>query len=186
MSKKGTKAPKDVHPVASWEEANTALSEIGQRQAKINAIQAAYDEDEQKRKDALNKALEPLKSEIDKYHNGLFVFAMQHRPDFGEKKSRELMNGILAFRQNPPSVKQASKVKVDVTLQLLSESDDADRFIRIKDEINKDAILDAYASGELTVETLKKYGLKIEQDEEFTVKIKMSSVTKTAERKAAA
>jgi len=175
------KKPKlDLLVLASWEQANDALSEIGIAQAKIAETKAQHEQIEQARKAQLAKDIADHEATIERYATGLQAFAVSNRDDLGAKKSRELMNGILGFRVPPPSVSQLGKIKKDVTLTIISQTEYADELIRTKAELNKESVLAKFATGELDEKKLREFGLRIDQDEEFYIKVNDNRITKEA------
>lgn len=84
--------------------------------------------------------LEPIKERIDLIQEGVQAWCEANRDELtnGNKvKSANLVTGEVSWRQNPPSVRISKAEAVIEMLKRLGLT----RFVRTKEEINKDAIL---------------------------------------------
>jgi len=83
--------------------------------------------------------IEALKTRIDTLAGGIQTWCEAHRSELlaGGGKEANLITGLIKWRQRPPSVSIRSVDKVLETLRSLGLG----RFIRSKDEPNKDAML---------------------------------------------
>ncbi len=85
-------------------------------------------------------ALEALTAEIEALQAGIQTWCEAHRADLthgGKVKTCNLITGEIQWRQRPPSVRIRAQDVVIETLERLGFG----RFVRIKKEVNKDAIL---------------------------------------------
>lgn len=83
---------------------------------------------------------EILKEQIEVLQTGVQSYCEAHRDELtngGKVKSANLTTGEVSWRQNPPSVRIS---KSDTVIEMLKRLG-LGRFVRIKEEINKDAIL---------------------------------------------
>lgn len=83
---------------------------------------------------------EVLKEQIQTLQDGVQGYCEAHRDELtngGKVKSANLITGEVAWRQNPPSVRISKAETVIDMLKRLGLS----RFVRTKEEVNKDAIL---------------------------------------------
>lgn len=81
-----------------------------------------------------------LKEQIELLQDGVQGYCEAHRDELtngGKVKSANLITGEVSWRQNPPSVRIT---KSDAVIEMLKRLG-LDKFIRSKEEINKDAIL---------------------------------------------
>lgn len=107
----------------------------------------------------------PLNDQIESLQNGIQVWCEANRDaltDGGKVKFADLITGIVRWRLNPPSVRVSG---VSAVLALLKANEDLARFVRTKEEINKDAILnekDKFADGQVP-------GIKITEGVEMFV-----------------
>ncbi|HAG1869157.1 TPA: host-nuclease inhibitor protein Gam, partial [Salmonella enterica] len=84
--------------------------------------------------------IEALKKDIDTLSKGVQGWCEAHRDELtqnGKTKTASLITGKVEWRNRPPSVGIRGVETVLETLHRLN----LDRFIRIKEEVNKDAIL---------------------------------------------
>jgi phage host-nuclease inhibitor protein Gam len=84
--------------------------------------------------------LEILQTEIDQLQKGIQAYCEAHRDELtngGKTKSANLITGDVMWRQKPPSVRIKAADAVIEALKRLGLG----RFVRTKDEVNKEAIL---------------------------------------------
>lgn len=161
--------------VDSWEEIDQILKEIAILQSQIEEEVARYNQEEQERRAKLTERHAPMKARIQELEQILEEFAMRHRQDFGEKRRRELRHGILSFRLHPPSVERLKNMTWNAVLDLVRTSPWAERFIRTKEELNKDAIIASYGNKEIIPEELARLGMVVVQKESFGYEVKLST-----------
>lgn len=175
MAKKRKTVRKKAYPVHTYEEADTVLQRVAILRAQVDQAVSAYNEREQERRGKLTAQIQPLQDEIAEIEEGLLQFATSHREDFDKRKRRELNHGVLGFRFNPPSIKTIKGVTLDAALKLVKASNHSWRFVRTKEEINKDEILAAVAAKDITEEDLTPLGLRKEKKEEFYYETKLAA-----------
>jgi phage host-nuclease inhibitor protein Gam len=135
-----------------------------QMELEIAAVRKKYEEPMAQRK-ATGDAL----------FDDLQAYAVLHPEVFGDKKSLELLHGTLGFRTCPPRVLQVPGVKVDHTLAAIAAQGMAGELIRIKRELDKDAVLAKVAQARgmgpeeaaAAAAGLAAVGLRVEQGELF-------------------
>ena len=98
---------------------------------------------------------------------------------FAKRKSLEFANGRLGFQTSPPKVALLSRAwNWDKVLDAILRC--AFQFVRVKQEVDKDAILAFYAlaTDKPQVETnvLRPIGVQIKQDEGFFIEPKLTEV----------
>ena len=170
--KKVTPKRKDIN---SWEEADEALAEIAVMAEQINKEVSAYNEKEQKRREALTQKHAPLKTKITEIELGLEEFCLSHRDDFGKQKSKELTHGTVSFRFGTPKVKALKGWTQTAILNLLEKiSDWKDEFVRVSKTLNKEAVLTAVNQKRISNEGLKEFGMEVVQDETFGYDLKLA------------
>ena len=162
MAKKAIKHV--VVPIpASLKEAAEFIGRIGKEQREIDRIQNELNEVVEKLKSKSMSESQVRNENISQLFEGLFIFAESHRNELtedGKKKTVEVPTGIFAWRLTPPSVSLKSIKEVISSLRSLGLR----RFLRMKVEVNKEAML---KEPELA-KTVK--GVTISQREEFVVK----------------
>lgn len=111
----------------------------------------------------------------DALFDDLNAYAVLHPESFADRRSLELLHGTIGFRTCPPRVLQVHGVKVDHTLAAIAAKGMAGELIRIKRELDKDAVLawvavarDKGPASEAAVTAeLAAVGLRVEQGELF-------------------
>jgi len=155
-------------PINSWDEADNALKEIAVIDETIKKEEAAYNEAEQEARAKLTTAHAPKLELKHEYELGLEDFVTAHRGDLGDKKTKKLKHGEVSFRLHPPAVKSSKGMTWAAVINLIGASKKwADKFLRVKKEINKDAIIAAHGAKTIKVQELTKLGMEIEQKESF-------------------
>ncbi len=176
-------------PIATWAEAEAAMAEYAIAQTRIEREEAAYNHDEQKRRERMTEAHAPLRTEMEAIEQGMKKFCMTNRADFGGKQSKELGHGTVSFRVGNPKVDKVKGFTFEAVLDLLKGAPDRVRrmFIRTKEELNREAVLandavagDPDADPESYISPavmLKEYKLFVTQDETFGIEIKKAVET---------
>lgn len=175
MAKKRTTVRKKAYPVHSYEEADLVLQQVAVLKSQVDKAFASYNEREQERRARLTAEVSPLQERIAEMEEGLLRFASDRRDDFDKKKSRDLNHGIIGFRMNPPSIKALKGITLEAALKLVKASKHAWRFVRQKEEINREEILTALAAKEISEDDLTPLGLYKDQVEEFYYDLKLAA-----------
>ncbi|MBU1045685.1 host-nuclease inhibitor Gam family protein [Patescibacteria group bacterium] len=162
-------------------EAAQFLARIGREQRAIDWIQSNLNTKVEELKAKAMADAKPHQERISELMEGLFAYGEAHRDeltDSGRRKTVEVPTGIFGWRMTPPAV---SLRNVRSILEYL-ESLGLRRFIRIKKEVNKEALLkEPEVAG-----TIK--GVRISQREEFVAKpaeLEVEVVTPVGRRKKA-
>lgn len=159
--KKPARAPA-FRAAQSREEAELLLADIGASQREITRIEADMNDQLATIKAKFEEDAKPFKQAIDEKVGALHMWAEANRKELLAKGSKtvELATGVIQWRMPPPSVRITGADAVMEILRLKK----LDRFIRTKEEINKDAIL----ADRIAVFDVK--GIAIQQVEEFIAK----------------
>lgn len=157
------------------EQAQLASELYAQTQAKLASIEAKMNEElnrvKSKYKDQITEQQEELEAPVEI----LEVFAKEQQPNWGKKKSMELLHSIIGFRTGTPKVEKSKKFTWDAVTELLKKNKRFAEFVRTKEEINKDAIL--ACKDDVMLELLKEEAyVSIVQDETFYVEAKREEV----------
>ncbi|MBW7997511.1 MAG: host-nuclease inhibitor protein Gam [Candidatus Glassbacteria bacterium] len=165
MGTKTTKIKSEAadYPVPqSREEAVEAIAEIGRRQRERERIQAAMNDELAVIRQKFEEEAAPHNDTIKGMSTGVQIWCEANRETLtndGKVKTANLSSGEIRWRIRPPKV---SVRAADTVLKALKELK-LTRFIRVKEEVNKEAIL-----AELeTVKHLK--GITITQGEDFVI-----------------
>jgi len=166
---------KNYEKVTSWEDADSCLKRIAVMTASIQKDEAEYNKKEQELRNTLTIKHAPMREQIQSLGLGLEDFCKEHRADFGDKKSKEMKHGIVSFRIHPPSVEKLKGITWAGVIELIRQSKKwASRFIRVKEDVNKEAIITANANGDIKQDELKAIMLDIIQHETFGYELKFA------------
>ncbi len=144
-------------------EAAKFLAKIGEEKRKIDAINLNLNDAVNELKTSAIVDVKPHQKKVDDLMSGLFAFAEANRKELtnnGRSKSVRLLTGFFGWRMTPKSVSLRNVKAILEELKSLKLK----RFIRIKKEVDKEAML----RDPDKAETIK--GVSINQHEEFVVK----------------
>lgn len=139
-----------------------AIAEIGRRQRERERIQAAMNDEIAATKQRHEQEAAPHAEAIRELSQGVHTWCEAHRDELtqsGKVKTANLASGEVRWRMRPPSVAVRSLESVLAALRDLRLA----RFIRTKEELNKDAVLAEPAA----VQHVK--GITITQKEDFVI-----------------
>lgn len=125
---------------ANKDECAGFINKIGLLSREISVITAAMNDEIAAITDAYTERFSPLQAELKNLNQGVQIWCEANRDDLtqgGKSKSGGFITGTVQWRQRPPSV---SVRGVEAVIEAL-KSFGLTRFIRIKEELNKDAIL---------------------------------------------
>lgn len=123
-------------------------------------------------RDEYEGALGEIKKSIDEKMAVAQDWAEANPSEFGTLKSIDLVHAVVGWRIGNPTLKTIAGWTWDRVLE--SIRDGLDRFIRIKEEVNKAQIL--AEREQLGPDTLRLYGMRVVQDESFYVDPKQTEV----------
>lgn len=146
----------------SREETSAAIAEIGLVQRELTRIEAAMNDELAAIKEKWEAEADPLKLKIQSLTVGVQTWCEGHRGELlkGDAKTAIFAAGEVQWRTRPPRAVIRGVEAVMDTLRRLGLS----RFIRAKEEINKEAILNEPAA------VAGISGISIEQGEDFVIK----------------
>ena len=146
----------------SREQATDYIREIGEHQRDITRIEAAMNDELAGIKERFESQAQPLKARVDALTNGVQIWCEANRETLtqgGKTKTAALPSGEVCWRTRPPSVRITGAEAVLDILRRMGLK----RFIREKEEINKEAILNEPAA------VASVPGISIQQGEDFVV-----------------
>jgi phage host-nuclease inhibitor protein Gam len=150
---------------AAYAETSTKLSKIeAKMNDEINKVKNKYSEDITELNEALAEPIEVLQ-----------VFGNEQKTAWGKKKSMELLHCNIGFRQGNPKVDKAKKFTWDAVVELLKKKPLFKKFIRTKEEVNKEAIL-AEKNDALLGQLKEDCFIEIVQEENFFIDLKKEEV----------
>ena len=165
MAKKTTgrmKAAAAAFPVPQMaDEASALIAEIGCAQRERDRIRAAMNDEMAALKERHEAAARPFKERIEALSKGVQAYCEAHRAELTSRgKSHRFAAGEVQWRRRPPKVSIRGADKVLERLKGLRLS----RFIRVKEEIDKEAML----KDPDTADSVD--GVSITQGEDFVIK----------------
>ncbi|MEN4243860.1 host-nuclease inhibitor Gam family protein [Serratia marcescens] len=137
---KRIKSAAAVYVPQSKEDVIGDIKKIGDLQRELERTQTVMNDAIGEITERHAPAIESLKKDIDLLSKGVQGWCEAHRDELtqnGKTKTASLITGKIEWRNRPPSVAVRGMDAVLETLRRLG----LDRFIRTKEEINKDAIL---------------------------------------------
>ena len=150
--------------ITSWQEADEVLKQIG------NASQAIKKQESEMnlKITQVQEKFSPVIAELTEQKIGLErnlqLFCESKRDEFADKKTKELSFGSVSFRFATPSLKTLKGFTWESVKNIVKSSKKlASAFIKTKEDLNKQAILNA----DLKESELAKLGLTISQEESF-------------------
>jgi phage host-nuclease inhibitor protein Gam len=171
---------KNASTSCSIEQAQEASKTVAEKSNKLEKIEAKMNEELNKVKTRYSDEITEINEELVEPKAMLEVFANEQRGSWGEKKSFELVHTILGFRTGNPKVNKQKQFTWDAVLDLLKKNKKFKQFIRVKEEINKEAILLLNASEKKDKLLLKQLNDKcylfIDQTETFFITPKKEEV----------
>ncbi len=157
--------------IETFEDVNHVLAELAKHDSFIAKKEAMLNERINKLKEKYDEETEEARIAKEMLEKELEAFAMLNKSAFKKTRNVKLLFGEIGFRTTPPKVHQLNrKYSVKTSLELIKKLF-AGKYIRKKEEIDKEQILTDYAAEELTDDKLAAVGLKIDQDEKFIYKI---------------
>ena len=141
MAKKiqGKAAPRITVP-QSREDAESWVRQIGDYRREAVRIEAAMNDEIARIKAEHEEQARPYREDIEALLEGVQAWAVAHREELtgGKRQSAEIATGVLVWRALPPKVTIRKAETVIEALKKLGLT----RFIRTREEINKEAMLD--------------------------------------------
>ena len=146
----------------SRDQAAEAIREIGERQRELTRLSADMNDELAKIKERWEAAAEPHKIRVEALTQGVQIWSEANRDAItngGKVKTAAFTTGEVCWRTRPPSVRITGQEAVLDLLRRLGLK----RFIREKEEVNKEAILNEPEA------VANVAGITISQGEDFVV-----------------
>lgn len=157
-------------------EAHEAMLVFAEKSSELKALEAKVELAVQKVRDRHKLQIEKLRLEKDNSFDKLKAFAEEHRADlFTKRKSLDWVHGVFGFRTGTPKVTKPTRITWPKVLNILKE-EALTRFIRSKEEINKDAILESREDETIMAQLKELAGIEVTQTETFFVEPKEEEV----------
>lgn len=160
---KRIKTPAATVVANSREEVDAFILQIGEAQRRRDELQTAMNDELSEIKARYEELAAPHAAVIQEFGGAVHIWCEAHRSDLtkeGRTKTAKLGNGEVSWRMRPPKVAVRNESIVLAALRGLG----LDRFIRRKEEIDRNAIL-----GEPSAVSDVR-GIQITQGEDFVIK----------------
>lgn len=162
--------------ITNYEEADKKLLELSKHEAFIAKKEADMNSKMQAVKEKFETETADARAQKQLIETDIQVFCSMNKTDFLKQRAKKLLHGVIGFRTNPPKVIQLNKkFTIKTSIELAKKIFD-DKYVRMKEELNKDAILTDYSSGTLTDDNLAGVGLRVDQDETFFCEVDWQSI----------
>lgn len=158
----------------SWDDVNEALRKVYEKQSFVDHTIAKYNEAEAKRRKALDDKLNPVRKEVEELEENMRLFCEDRRHEFGKKKSKSLTNGVVSFRTGTPKLKTLKGFTWKAVLQLIKNSVFKEDYIRVKESVDKEAIIRDGLAGQIDADAVETMGVEIIQEETFGYEVNES------------
>ena len=140
MATKRIKAAAQVWTAQSRDDVAAAIGDIGKKGREIDVLTASMNDEIAAVVEKYQPTIDALKKELPPLQSGVQSWCESHRAELtqsGKTKTVNMITGTVNWRIRPPSV----SVRGSNTVIELLKSKGLGRYIRTKEEINKDAVL---------------------------------------------
>lgn len=162
--------------ISSYEEADKKLLELSRIEAGLAKKEADLNSRIQSLKEKYDAETADVRAQKNLIEQDIQAFCLQNKADFLKQRTKKLVHGVIGFRTNPPKVNILNrKFTTKTVLEFLKKLFE-DRYVRMKEEIDKESILADYSQGIIDDSKLAGVGLRVDQDETFTYEIDWESL----------
>jgi phage host-nuclease inhibitor protein Gam len=171
------KEKKKVIANVTLEQAQEAGQQFATNKTRLSKIEADINKQVDAIRAKYQEEITTLTEGIKEPMNILQAYASEQQQSWGKKKSMELLHCVIGFRTGNLQVEKPSKLTWVVILELLKKNSRSfKKFIRVKAEINKEAILAEKDNAKLLAKLKEKCSLTIGQEESFYVEAKAEQI----------
>lgn len=178
----------------SWEEVDAATSELRDLSIKRAAIEARLAAQLDRYREGAKQRTDPLDARASRLEHDVREFCDAHASDFAvEPRSRKLTKAVVGFRKSSaidPLPGWTLKKVVELLQQMVEDFRKSRKlkdalailsFLRIKTELNKEAVRNALTAGTLTEDQLAKWGLRDKETDAFYIEFPDDKPAEVAE-----
>jgi phage host-nuclease inhibitor protein Gam len=164
-------AKQKVEILSDYNAVNKHLHDIGVNEAMIAKKEAQMNEQMQKLKERFNEETKDARAKIKVMSEEIEIFCIQNKADFEKKRTRTLTHGVIGFRTATPKVALLNRKYNWKTVLELVKKVFVGKYVRSKEEVDKEKLLSDVSQNILTDEQLAAVGMKVDQDEKFMYEI---------------
>lgn len=158
--------PKKPTPIPqSLADVEGLMAQVAAADAATRKITAQMDAEITRIRERYAEALDAEKAAREAAEAQIASWAELHKADFGERRSMALTHGTIGWRLGNPAVKLRARVRAEQALEMVKAR--LPEFVRTVEELDKAALLNAYAGKAITDGDLEACGLRIAQTERF-------------------
>jgi phage host-nuclease inhibitor protein Gam len=164
---------------SSISDIENGLYEVAKREAEIAKKEAIMNLKIQGIKENFDEQTHTLRAEADLLRSDIEAYCIKNKYEFEKQRTIDFTIGSVGFRTNPPKVallnrKYNLKTALELVKRIFPKS-----YLRVKEEIDKETILADYSQKKITDGQLAGVGLKIDQDESFSIDVKWEKLNET-------
>lgn len=158
-------------PLQSFTDVDIHLRELAKLESRITTEEARMNEKINKIKEEFEEKTSDDRARKSLLESEVESFCAANKKEFDKSRTKKLTFGEVFFRMTTPKVNQLNrKFTVKTTIEFLKKLYKT-KYIRIKEEINKDKILEDYNAEKLDDSKIAAVGLRIDQEDRFGYKI---------------
>ena len=146
------------------------MAEVAMADAAERRLTAQMDAELTRVRERYAEALEVERTRREKAEEQLASWAELHKEAFGARRSMKLTHGVMGWRLGTPALKLRNRVKAAMAFDQVKAR--LPEYIRIREEVNKEALLAAHAGKQITDDLLAQVGYQVTQTERFYVEPK--------------
>ena len=167
----------EIPTIRSFDECDGIILKIADCEQEVTKAEAAMNEKIQSIRDDYERKTNVTRAMKDGLTAELERFAKANKDAFEKTRSKNMIHGAFGFRSTPPKTALLNrKYRWDTVLELLKKLGLV-KYVRVKEDVDKEAVLASYAAKEIDDQKLAAVGLKIDQDEKFFIDIKWEEIT---------
>lgn len=167
---------KQTSTLKSFMDVDEQLLELASFETLIQREEAAMNEKIQKTRDEYDERTRRAREQKAAIERNIEMFCIENKDEFEKTRTRDLVHGSIGFRMTTPKVALLNKKYNWGTVFELAKRVFGKKYIRVSEELDKEAILADVASSDLSDEKLASIGAKVDQTDRFTYGIKWDSI----------
>ena len=146
------------------------MAEVARADASVRQLTARMDAEMTKVREKYAQALELERSRRQGAEELLESWASLNKEAFGARRSMKLTHGVMGWRLGTPALRLRARIKAEMAFERVKQY--LPEFVRVKHEVNKEALLAAHAGKQVTDEQIIACGYQVSQTERFYVEPK--------------
>jgi phage host-nuclease inhibitor protein Gam len=162
--------------IQSFTDVDALLLELGQLTATIAEEEAEMNRKIQEARERYARQTEQALLRKSQLEKTIEQYCIANKDKFEKQRKLELTHGVIGFQTNPPKVVMLNRKYNENTVLELLKKLRLSRFIRIKEQIDKEALIATYLGKEIDDAKLASVGLRIEQTETFICEPKWEEI----------